>query len=129
MKIQKKANKTSIFKKIFIKICRLLDYEIIDQANFHLPVTDQAINDDLSKVGKKSLTMPMGKIKITRPVKSLTIILRTCASINMLTQSKKRLLDKEKSEYTIRSLISIINSINFAKDLFKNKTLLKRIYE
>ncbi len=120
MKIQKKANKTSIFKKIFIKICRLLDYEIIDQANFHLPVTDQAINDDLSKVGKKSLTMPMGKIKITRPVKSLTIILRTCASINMLTQSKKRLLDKEKSEYTIRSLISIINSINFAKDLFKN---------
>jgi len=120
MKIQKKANKTSIFKKIFIKICRLLDYEIIDQANFHLPVTDQAINDDLSKVGKKSLTMPMGKIKITRPVKSLTIILRTCASINMLTQSKKRLLDKKKSEYTIRSLISIINSINFAKDLFKN---------
>ena len=120
MKIQKKVNKTSIFKKIFIKICRLLDYEIIDQANFHLPVTDQAINDDLSKVGKKSLTMPMGKIKITRPVKSLTIILRTCASINMLTQSKKRLLDKEKSEYTIRSLISIINSINFAKDLFKN---------
>ena len=120
MKIQKKVNKSSIFKKIFIKICRMLDYEIIDQANFHLPVTNQAINEDLSKVGKKSLTMPMGKIEITRPVKSLTIILRTCASVNMLTQSKKRLFDKEKSEYTIKSLISIINSINFAKDLFEN---------
>ena len=120
MKIQKKVNKTSIFKKIFIKICRMLDYEIIDQANFYLPVTNQAINEDLSKVGKKSLTMPMGKIEITRPVKSLTIILRTCASVNMLTQSKKRLFDKEKSEYTIKSLISIINSINFAKDLFEN---------
>tara|TARA_Y100001960_G_scaffold206091_1_gene215099 strand:- start:389 stop:1252 length:864 start_codon:yes stop_codon:yes gene_type:complete len=64
--------------------------------------------------------MPMGKIEISRPVKSLTIILRTCASVNMLTQSKKRLMDKEKSEYTIRSLTSIINSINFAKNLFEN---------
>ena len=120
MKIQKKAYKTSFFKKIFIKVCRLFDYEIIDQSNFYLPVTNQEINEDLSKVGKRSLTMPMGKIDITRPVKSLTIILRTCASVNMLTQSKKRLFDQEKSEYTLRSLNSIINSLNFAKKLFKN---------
>ena len=120
MKIQKKAYKTSFLKKIFIKVCRLFDYEIIDQSNFYLPVTNQEINEDLSKVGKRSLTMPMGKIDITRPVKSLTIILRTCASVNMLTQSKKRLFDQEKSEYTLRSLNSIINSLNFAKELFKN---------
>ena len=120
MKIQKKTYKTSLFKKIFIKVCRLFDYEIIDQSNFYLPVTNQEINEDLSKVGKRSLTMPMGKIDITRPVKSLTIILRTCASVNMLTQSKKRLFDQEKSEYTLRSLNSIINSLNFAKELFKN---------
>ena len=98
MKIKKKANKKSWFKKIFIKICRLLDYEIIDKSNFYLPVTDQYINEDLSKIGKKSLTIPMGKVEITRPVKSLTIILRTCASVNMLTQSKKRLFDQEKLE-------------------------------
>ena len=120
MKIQKKAYKTSLFKKAFIKFCRMLNYEIIDQSNFYLPVTNKEINEDLSEVGKKSLTMPMGKIDITRPVKSLTIILRTCASVNMLTQSKKRLFDKEKSEYTLRSLNSIINSLNFAKELFKN---------
>ena len=120
MKVKNKANKKSWFKKIFIKICRMLDYEIIDQSNFHLPVTDQDINEDLSKVGEKSLTIPMGKVEITRPVKSLTIILRTCASVNMLTQSKKRLFDQEKSEYTLRSLNSIINSLNFAKELFKN---------
>ena len=120
MKIQKKAYKTSFFKKIFIKVCRLFDYEIIDQSNFYLPVTNQEINEDLSMIGKRSLTMPMGKIDITRPVKSLTIILRTCASVNMLTQSKKRLFDQEKSEYTLRSLNSIINSLNFAKELFKN---------
>ena len=120
MKIKNKANKKSWFKKIFIKICRLLDYEIIDQSNFYLPVTDQHIDEDLTKIGKRSLTIPMGKVEITRPVKSLTIILRTCASVNMLTQSKKRLFDQEKSEYTLRSLNSIIKSINFAKEKFDN---------
>ena len=94
----------------------MLDYEIIDQNNFYLPFTNQEINEDLSKIGKRSLTMPMGSLDITRPVKSLTIILRTCASVNMLTQSKKRLFDQEKSEYTLRSLNSIINSLNFAKE-------------
>ena len=122
MKI-KKENKTPWFKKIFIKICRLLGYEIIDQSNFYLPVSNQNINEDLSKMGKRSLTIPMGEIKITRQVKSLTIILRTCASVNMLTQSKKRIFDQEKSEYTFRSLNSIINSLNFAKELFDNVNL------
>ena len=122
MKI-KKENKISWFKKIFIKICRLLGYEIIDQSNFYLPVSNQNINEDLSKIGKRSLTIPMGEIKITRQVKSLTIILRTCASVNMLTQSKKRIFDQEKSEYTFRSLNSIINSLNFAKELFDNVNL------
>ena len=122
MKI-KKENKTPWFKKIFIKICRLLGYEIIDQGNFYLPVSNQNINEDLSKIGKRSLTIPMGEIKITRQVKSLTIILRTCASVNMLTQSKKRIFDQEKSEYTFRSLNSIINSLNFAKELFDNVNL------
>ena len=32
MKIQK-SNKKSFLKKIFIKICRLLNFEIIDQSN------------------------------------------------------------------------------------------------
>ena len=122
MKI-KKENKTPWFKKIFIKICRLFGYEIIDQSNFYLPVSNQNINENLSKIGERSLTIPMGEIKITRQVKSLTIILRTCASVNMLTQSKKRIFDQEKSEYTFRSLNSIINSLNFAKELFDNVNL------
>ena len=123
MKVKKKANKKSWFKKIFIKICRILDYEIIDQSDYFLPVTNQEIGKDLSIVGKRSLTLPMGKVEITRPVKSLTIILRTCPSVNLLTQSKKRLFDKEKSEYTFRSLNSIIKSINYAKELFNNINL------
>ena len=123
MKVKNKVNTKSWFKKIFIKICRILDYEIIDQSDYFLPVTNQEIGKDLSIVGKRSLTLPMGKVEITRPVKSLTIILRTCTSVNMLTQSKKRLFDKEKSEYTFRSLNSIIKSINYAKELFNNINL------
>ncbi len=118
MKVRKKEKKLSLFKKIFIKICRFFDYEIIDQSDFYLPVSNRNINDDLSTIGESSITLPMGKVEITRKVKSLTIILRTCSSVNMLTQSKKRLFNNEKPEYTLRSLKSIINSINFAKDIF-----------
>jgi len=118
MKVRKKEKKLSLFKKIFIKICRFFDYEIIDQSDFYLPVSNRNINDDLSTIGESSITLPMGKVEITRKVKSLTIILRTCSSVNMLTQSKKRLFNNEKTEYTLRSLKSIINSINFAKDIF-----------
>tara|TARA_B100000287_G_scaffold316412_1_gene300019 strand:+ start:221 stop:1249 length:1029 start_codon:yes stop_codon:yes gene_type:complete len=123
MKVRKKEKKLSLFKKIFIKICRFFDYEIIDQSDFYLPVSNRNINDDLSTIGESSITLPMGKVEITRKVKSLTIILRTCSSVNMLTQSKKRLFNNEKPEYTLRSLKSIINSINFAKDIFSKINL------
>ena len=119
----RKVNKNSLLKKMFIKICRLLNYEIIDQNNFYLPVTEQSLNEDLSIVGKRSLTMPMGNVEITRKVKSLTIILRTCANVHLLTQSKRRIFDKEKSEYTLRTLNSLIKSVNFSKNIFKDINL------
>ena len=116
----RKVNKNSLLKKMFIKICRFLNYEIIDQNNFYLPVTEQCLDEDLSIVGKRSLTVPMGNVEITRKVKSLTIILRTCANVHLLTQSKRRIFDKEKSEYTLRTLNSIIKSVNFSKNIFKD---------
>ena len=119
----RKVNKNSILKKMFIKICRFLNYEIIDQNNFYLPVTEQCLDEDLSIVGKRSLTVPMGNVEITRKVKSLTIILRTCANVHLLTQSKRRIFDKEKSEYTLRTLNSIIKSVNFSKNIFKDINL------
>ena len=119
----RKINRNSLLKKMFIKICRLFNYEIIDQNNFYLPVTEQCLDEDLSIVGKRSLTMPMGNVEITRKVKSLTIILRTCANVHLLTQSKRRIFDKEKSEYTLRTLNSIIKSVNFSKNIFKDINL------
>jgi len=41
-------------------------------------------------------------------------------SVNMLTQSKKRMFEKSKEEYTKRTLISITKSVNHAKNIFKN---------
>ena len=123
MKFQNKNFKSTLFKKIFIKICRFFNFFIIDQGNLYLPVTNKFINEELSVVGKKSLTIPMGITKITRPVRSLDIILRTCASVNMPSQSKKRLFDKDKSEYTLRTLNSIIKSINSSKEIFDNINL------
>ena len=119
----RKINRNSLLKKMFIKICRLFNYEIIDQNNFYLPVTEQCLDEDLSIVGKRSLTVPMGNVEITRKVKSLTIILRTCANVHLLTQSKRRIFDKEKSEYTLRTLNSIIKSVNFSKNIFKDINL------
>ncbi|MAV56324.1 MAG: glycosyltransferase group 2 [Candidatus Pelagibacter sp.] len=115
-----KSNKKNPVRKIFIKICRIFGFEIIDQSNFSIPTSEKSINESISVPGKRSITLPLGKTEITRPIKSLDIILRTCMSVNMLTQSKKRMFEQNKDEYTRRCLISIIKSVNIAKDIFKN---------
>jgi len=120
MKAQNKTTKSNFWKKLFIKICRIFDFEIIDQSNLHLPVTNKNSTQNLSVIGKQSIILPMGKTKITRSIKSLDIILRTCSSVNMLSQSKKRVFMSSKSEYSLRTLNSIINSINNNKKIFKN---------
>ena len=119
MKIKNKTNKSNFLKRLFIKLCRLFGFEIIDQSNFYLPTSNKRGGENLSQIGKESLVIPMGRTKITRPVNSLDIILRTCASVNMLTQSKQRVFEKEKSEYSLKTLRSIVNSINNNKQLFE----------
>ena len=118
MKEIKNKIKKSFLKKIFIKVCRLLGFEIIDQSNFFVPTQNKNLNQNLNIQGKKSIVIPLGETKISRKVKALTIIYRSCTNVNMLTQNKKRLFNKNKSEYTFRSLNSIIASLNNAKILF-----------
>ena len=103
------------FKKIFIKLCRLMGYEIIDQNNFYVPTSNKDLDQTLSVSGKKSISLPLGEVKISRKVKSLDVIIRTCSSVNMLTQSKKRIFEKDKIEYTLTSINSILRSMNYAK--------------
>ena len=70
---------------------------------------------NLNIQGKKSINLPLGEIKISRKVKALTVIFRSCTSVNMLTQSKKRLFEQPKIEYSFRSIKSLIKTINFCK--------------
>jgi len=110
-----KSNKKNLLKKIFIKICRFFGYEIIDQSNFFIPTLNKSLDETISIKGKKSINLPLGEVKITRKVKSLDIIIRTCSSVNMLTQNKNRIFEKEKIEYTLRSINSILKSIKYAQ--------------
>ena len=109
----KNNKKKGFFKKTFVKICRLFGYEIIDQSDFIFPVSNKNSDDNLSTLGKNSITIPLGKTTITRPVKSLVIIIKTCTSVNLVTQSKKRIFEKDKSEYTFRTLNSLIKSLDY----------------
>ena len=120
MKEIENTRSKSIFKKIFIKLCRLFGYEIIDQNTFSVPTQNKTLNESLSKQGIKSINLPLGEVQVTRKVKSLDILIRSCASVGMLTQSKQRIFEKEKIEYTLRSINSIIRSSKFAKELMPN---------
>ena len=68
MKIQNRITKSKLLKKIFIKFCRILVYELIDQSNFYVPTQNKKLNDNLSIQGNKSITLPMGETKITRKI-------------------------------------------------------------
>ena len=93
MKKIEKSKKNNLFKKIFIKICRIIGFEIIDQSNFSSPTLGKNLNDTLSIQGKKSITIPLGQMNLKKRVKSLKIILRTSTSeLNMDNQRVINLL-------------------------------------
>ena len=120
MKKIENNKKSNFLKKLFIKLCRLLGFEIIDQSNFSSPTLGKSLDETLSIQGKKSITIPLGQIDIKKRVKSLKILLRTCTSELIMDQNKRRIFDKEKNQYTFKTLISIIKSINYASKNFKN---------
>ena len=120
MKKIENTKKTNVFKKIFIKICRIIGFEIIDQSNFSSPTLGKELNDTLSIQGKKSITIPLGQINIKRKVRSLKIIVRTCTSELIMDQNKRRIFNSEKNEYTFRTLRSLIKATQKAKEKFEN---------
>ena len=84
----------NFLKKLFIKLCRIIGYEVIDQSNLHLPTLNKPANENLTILGNKNISIPLGETKITRKVKSLDIIIKTCTSVNLVTQNKKEFLKK-----------------------------------
>jgi hypothetical protein len=108
--------KNNFLKKIFIKICRALDYEIIDQNNFEIPTLNKIAYENISILGKKSISIPLGEIKIKRQVKSLNIFFRTCSKVKLWKQNKERVFKADKDEYALRSLKSILRSVDYFKN-------------
>ena len=107
--------KKSIIKKLFIKLCKIMGYEIIDQNNFTSPTLDKKLNEDLSILNDKSIVLPLGEVNITRKVKSILLLFRTNSNIEIWDQNKKRLFELPKIEYTLKSLNSLLKSISFCK--------------
>ena len=107
--------KKSIIKKLFIKLSKIMGYEIIDQNSFISPTLDKELNKDLSRINEKSIVLPLGEVKISRKVKSILVLFRTNSNIEIWDQNKKRLFELPKIEYTLRSLNSLLKSIIFCK--------------
>ena len=103
-------------KKFFIKICKFLGYEIIDQNHFSSPTLGKELNEELSILNEKSIVLPLGEVKITKKVNSILIVLRMNTDIQIWDQNRRRLFEYPKIEYTKRSLNSLIRSINFLKN-------------
>ena len=107
-------------KKFFIKICKLFGFEIIDQNEFISPTLNKELNKDLSILNKKSIVLPLGEVKITRKVNSILIIIRVNTEIEVWDQNKRRLFEKPKIDYSIRSIKSLIKSINLCQKKYSD---------
>ena len=97
MKKIENIRKINFLKKLFVKLCRIIGFEIIDQSSLYIPISEKSANQNLSILGKKNISIPLGETKIIRPIKSLDIIIKTCTSVNLVTQSKKRIFETKKN--------------------------------
>jgi len=112
--------KKSIIKRLFIRLSKVLGYEIIDQADFRSPTLNKELNHTLSIINKKSIVLPLGEVKITKKVNSVLLVFRTNTDVEIWDQNKRRLFEKPKVEYSIRALKSLIKTIKSSKNRFPN---------
>jgi len=107
-------------KKLFIKLAKILGFEIIDQNQFYSPTLNRELNEDLSTLNEKSIVLPLGNVKILRSVKSILIITRMNTEVEIWDQNKKRLFEQPKIDYSYRSINSLIKSISFCQNKYPN---------
>ena len=110
----------SIIKRLFIKLSKVLGYEIIDQSDFSSPTLQKELNEDLSIINEKSIVLPLGEVKITKKINSVLIIFRTNTDVEIWDQNKRRLFEQPKIEYSLKALNSLIKSVNFSKTKYPN---------
>ena len=112
--------KKNIIKKLFIKLSKVLGYEIIDQNDFNSPTLQKELNEDLSIINEKSIVLPLGEVKINKKINSVLIIFRTNTDIEIWDQNKRRLFEQPKIEYSLKALNSLIKSIDFSRKKYPN---------
>ena len=112
--------KKNILKKLFIKLSKILGYEIIDQSDFSSPTLEKQLNENLSIINENSIILPLGEVKITKKVSSVLIIFRTNTDVEIWDQNKRRLFEQPKIEYALKALNSLIKSINFSIEKYPN---------
>ena len=118
MKEIKSIKKTPFLKKLFIKLCRYLGFELIDQSTLEFPVSSKQSSDRISIPGLKSFSLGVGETQITRKVESIDLIIKTCTGVQLVSQNKKRIFEEKKSEYSFRSIKSLCASTNKLKKIF-----------
>ena len=98
----------------------MVGYEIIDQSLLTIPTQNKTISKNLSQPGISSIAVPLVKVDVVRKISGLTVIIRSYTStkikksLNLLDQNKKRIFEFPKSEYTLRTINSVIHSCNEA---------------
>ena len=107
-------------KKLFIKICKLLGFEILDQNTFSSPTMEKELNEELSIINEKSIILPLGEVEVTKKVNSILIILRMNTDIEIWDQNRKRLFEMPKIEYSKRSINSLIKTIKNCESKYPN---------
>ena len=58
MKEIKNIKKPNFLKKIFVKVCRIIGFEIIDQSNLYLYTSEKLANENLSNLGVNNISIP-----------------------------------------------------------------------
>ena len=130
MKKFSSQSKKNAIQKLLIKLIRKVGFEIIDQSNLYLPGKNKFYKNNISKINESNTILPLGRIDITRKVKSLLIIFRSFTKENkQLSVGKKRIFECEKKEYTKRCLNSICKSMEFAQSEFPNINFLLKIID
>ncbi|MDA9933747.1 glycosyltransferase family 2 protein [Candidatus Pelagibacter sp.] len=107
-------------KKLFIKICKLLGFEILDQNNFYSPTLKKSLSEELSVINEKSIILPLGQVKITKKVGSILIIFRMNTDVEIWDQNRRRLFELPKIEYSKKSINSLIKSIDYCQSKYSN---------
>ena len=96
----KSAKKKKFLSKFLAKIVRKFGFEIIDQSTLEISSNEKFANENLSKSGTKSVTVPLGSTKITNKINSLTIIIRSYTfgdtDKNQVMLDQNKFIDKAK---------------------------------